>query len=145
MKTVIASTLSAALVTAVLIGPMAVTPAMASDDDRPGAEEYEDDDDHRRGGWFHHRGHKGGHKGGHGMRALMHAFGGKNRDLQLTEARLKEIAEGFIALSGNENITVGDIATIDDKALRLAIVTKDGSLVEEFSIDRKTGRPTPIR
>lgn len=100
-----------------------------------------DDDDCRRGE-YGERYHKKDHKG------MMGGFWGHHRmggDLNLTPERVKEIVEGKIAWMGNENLKVGKVTTAENGLINAEIVTKDGSLVETFQIDPKSGKKSFLR
>ncbi|WP_417792748.1 hypothetical protein [Terasakiella pusilla] len=125
-----------------LIG--ATTIALAADSDK-------DDYCPRGKGGYQDKMMRGEHRGGMGGLGIM---GGKhmgrfmkdgNYDLQLTPERVKEIMEGRIAWSGNENLKVGDVSTDKEGQIIAKIVTKDNSLVETFKVDPKTGARVPLR
>jgi len=88
------------------------------------------------------RGRMGGGPGGGlggGMGWMMRG------DLNLTAEKVKDIFEGRIAMHGNDNVKVGEVKAADDGNFTVTIVTKDGSLVQTMTVNKDTGRPTPVR
>lgn len=67
------------------------------------------------------------------------------RDLDLTTDDVRSRLEGMIAWHGNDNVKVGDVEQADDGTIVADIVTKDGSLVRRFQVDRSTGAMRPVR
>lgn len=105
-------------------------------------------------GGYHDRMMRGDHRGGMGAMGGFGMMDGQHMgrfmtdgtyDLQLTPERVKEILEGKIAWSGNENLKVGEISTDKDGQIIAKIVTKDNSLVQTLQIDPKTGARAPLR
>jgi len=87
-------------------------------------------------------------RGDHGPRHSMMTKGGRfaDRQLDLSADQVRTLIEAKLILRGNDNIRVGDITEIDAKTYRVQIVTKEGSLVREFEVDkdkgpRRMGRP----
>jgi hypothetical protein len=56
-----------------------------------------------------------------------------------------KMLERQLAMHGNDRLKVGKIEEKDDKTIVAEIVTKDNSLVDKFSIDRRTGWRTRIK
>jgi hypothetical protein len=50
----------------------------------------------------------------------------------------------WIALEGNPRLTLGPLIELDSSNFRADIVTRQGSLVQRFNIDRRNGRITPV-
>ena len=124
-----------------LIG--ATTIAMADGPDK-------DDYCQRGKGGHHEKMMRGDHRGMGGLGIMGGKHMGRfmkdgNFDLKLTPERVKEIMEGRIAWSGNENLKVGDVSTDKEGQIIAKIVTKDNSLVETFKVDPKTGARAPLR
>ncbi|MCP5373403.1 MAG: hypothetical protein H6907_16875 [Hyphomicrobiales bacterium] len=61
-----------------------------------------------------------------------------------TEKSVRLILEYRLMVVGNPHLRVGQVRESGD-AVTAQVVTADGSLVEEYSIDRKTGAWTPVR
>ncbi|MBY0511153.1 MAG: hypothetical protein K2P94_13505 [Rhodospirillaceae bacterium] len=80
----------------------------------------------RRGG---HRGTKGGMDSGD-----------HERDLALTVAQAKKLAEARLIMMGNPNLKVGAVKEKDADTITVDIVAADNSLVSQHVIDRHTGR-----
>ena len=70
--------------------------------------------------------------------------GGGQSALNLTANDVKGNFERWIASTGNSNIKVGNVVEKDANTVTADIITKDNSLVQQFSVDRRTGfyRPT---
>ena len=70
--------------------------------------------------------------------------GGGQSALNLTANDVKGNLERWIASTGNPNIKVGSVVEKDTNTITADVVTKDNSLVQQFSVDRRTGfyRPT---
>ena len=106
-------------------------------------------DDHKRGkGWcdkgeYGQMHHGKGH--GYGFMGKHHRMMQGDQDLGLTPERVKEIIEGKLAWHGNENLKAGTIETTPEGQIIAQLVTKEGSLVETFIIDPKTGAHQPKR
>ena len=66
-------------------------------------------------------------------------------DLDLGVDDVKTFMERRLAAWRNDNLKVGEITEKDENTITAEIVTKDGSLVERFDIDRKTGRQTRVQ
>ena len=82
---------------------------------------------------------------GNDFSTLALAMGPKNRELGLTVAQARTLAESRLILAGNERLKVGSVEAIDDKTIVVKIVTVDDSLVVRRNIDRNTGRMQPNR
>ncbi len=50
----------------------------------------------------------------------------------------------WIALEGNPRLKLGPVTEKNSNSFRADIVTKDGSLVQRFDIDRRSGQLTPV-
>ena len=70
-------------------------------------------------------------------------FGGYGPDAaataDITVDTVKSAMEARLKWRGNENVKVGEVAEKDENTIVAEIVTKDGSLVQRFEIDKKTG------
>ena len=66
-------------------------------------------------------------------------------DKELSIEDVKSSFERHLAMRGNPNLKVGEIAEKDENTITAEIVTKDGSLVRGFEIDRKTGQRRPVK
>ena len=66
------------------------------------------------------------------------------RSVNLTTNDVKGNLERWIASTGNPNIKVGNVAEKDANTITAEVVTKDNSLVQQYTVDRRTGfyRPT---
>lgn len=63
----------------------------------------------------------------------------------LTIEDARKTVEQRLEWMGNGRLKVGTVEAKDDATISAEIVTLDGSLVEKFDIDRKTGFMRPIR
>lgn len=87
-------------------------------------------------GFMHARHHgKGGHhRGGHG------GWGGP-RDLNLTAAEVRTLAEARIIMMNVDNIEIGEIVDNGDGTFTVNVVTSSGDTVRAVIVDGDTGRP----
>jgi hypothetical protein len=51
--------------------------------------------------------------------------------------------QSWLTLVANPNLKVGEVTEKDDQSILAEIVTKDGSLVQRFQVDRRTGAMRP--
>mgnify|MGYP001419802059 CR=1 FL=1 len=63
----------------------------------------------------------------------------------LTADEVEHMMEHRVAWANNPNLKVGTVKATDDDTIEADIVTKDGSLVRKFKIDRHTGRMQPVQ
>ncbi len=63
----------------------------------------------------------------------------------LTIEDARKTVEQRLEWSGNDRLKVGTVEAKDDNTFSAEIVTVDGSLVEKFEINRKTGFMQPVR
>jgi len=61
-----------------------------------------------------------------------------------TEKSVRLILEYRLMVTGNPRLAIGKIAE-DDERVTAEVVTSDGSLVEVYAIDKKTGTWRPVR
>jgi hypothetical protein len=66
-------------------------------------------------------------------------WGGNQPALNLTVNDVKGNLERWIASTGNPNIKVGNVVEKDANTITADVVTKDNSLVQQFTVDRRTG------
>jgi hypothetical protein len=59
-------------------------------------------------------------------------------------ADIERAMNEWIALEGNSRLKLGAVTEKDSNSFRADIVTKDGSLVQRFDVDRRTGQLTPV-
>ncbi len=59
--------------------------------------------------------------------------------LNLSVADVQGFFANWIARSGNPNLKVGQVTEKDKQTIAVDVVTKDGSLVRQFEVDRATG------
>ena len=64
------------------------------------------------------------------------------RDLSADE--VTHMMEHRVAWARNPNLKVGKVTEKDGDTIEAEIVTKDGSLVRKFTVDRHTGRMQPV-
>lgn len=69
----------------------------------------------------------------------MGMYGPMQPALNLTANDVKVNLERWIAGSGNPNIKVGNVVEKDTNTITADIVTKENSLVQQFTVDRRTG------
>jgi|GEM_PF-3054863 len=84
-------------------------------------------------------------RGGRGERmgeafALMGTERGLERDLNLTAAQVKTLAEARLIVNGNPNLKVGAVKDKDAETYTVDIVAADNSLVVQREVDKRTGR-----
>ncbi|MFZ2155408.1 MAG: hypothetical protein WAV72_04710 [Bradyrhizobium sp.] len=65
--------------------------------------------------------------------------------LNLAANDVKVFFERWVAGSGNPNIKVGNVVEKDVSTITADIVTKDNSLVQQFTVDRRTGFYRPAQ
>jgi hypothetical protein len=65
---------------------------------------------------------------------------GPDRDLNLTAAQVKTLAEARLIVAGNPRLKVGAVKEKDRDTYTVDIVTADNSLVLQREVDRHTGR-----
>src|SRR5581483_3847681 len=83
---------------------------------------------------------------GHGMMGPgMGMYGAMQPALNLTANDVKVYLERWIAGSGNPNIKVGNVVEKDTSTITADIVTKDNSLVQQFTVDRRIGFYRPAQ
>lgn len=95
-------------------------------------------------GGYGHPGYGPGHMMGYGPGMMNGGYGqpcpgaaaGSGKDL--TEADVKKSLEARLRWMGNDRLKVGKVATKDDSIVA-DVVTKDGSLVDRYAVDPKTG------
>lgn len=63
----------------------------------------------------------------------------------LTKDDVTTMLERQLAWHGNDRLKVGKVEEKDDKSIAAEIVTKDNSLVDKFTIDRRTGWRTRVK
>ncbi len=73
---------------------------------------------------------------GYGM---MGPYWGGNQALNLTVNDVKGDLERWVASTGNPNIKVGNVVEKDANTITADVVTKDNSLVQQYTVDRRTG------
>lgn len=56
-----------------------------------------------------------------------------------------KMLERQLAMHGNDRLKIGKVEEKDDKTIVAEIVTKDNSLVDKFTIDRRTGWRTRVK
>jgi len=116
-------------VAALILGAM---PAL-SDDDRD-----DDDDRGRERGTMHQYG------GGYGYDAKK-IDGRRVRTTPLTKEDVETLMKAQLVWRANPNLKVGNIEVTGEHTMVAEIVTKEGSLVQRFEFDIRTGRHHPIR
>jgi|SRR5581483_553959 len=75
----------------------------------------------------------------------MGMYGAMQPALNLTANDVKVYLERWIAGSGNPNIKVGNVVEKDTSTITADIVTKDNSLVQQFTVDRRIGFYRPAQ
>lgn len=68
----------------------------------------------------------------------------KPLETPLTTDDVTQMMERKLERRGNARIQLGSVTQTDDTTITAEIVTKDGSLVEKFAIDRTTGQWTIV-
>lgn len=84
---------------------------------------------------YGHMGPGMGH-GGHGM------MGPGRRGFAALDLKVEDVKTWFtrrLAIRGNKRLKLGKVTKKDDNTILAEIVTVDGSLVERFAVDRRTG------
>jgi hypothetical protein len=62
----------------------------------------------------------------------------------LAAAEVRHILGHHLAWQGNPNLKLGEVKEANDDTITAEIVTRDGSLVRRFEIDRHTGMMRPV-
>lgn len=75
----------------------------------------------------------------------MGMYGSMQPVMNLTANDVKVNFERWIATTGNPNIKVGNVAEKDANTITADIVTKENSLVQQFTVDRRTGFYRPAQ
>ena len=88
-----------------------------------------------------------GYGGGYGM--MPYGAPGAGRGgagaLDLKTADVQRMLEARLQWSGNPNLKVGKVTEKDANTITAEIVTKDGSLVRGFEVDRHSGFMRPVK
>ena len=63
----------------------------------------------------------------------------KQPGLNLSASDVKTYLDHWVAWTGNRNIKAGHVIEKDERTITADIVTKDNSLVQQFTVDRRTG------
>ncbi len=75
------------------------------------------------------------------MRSMMNDHdSNKPLDKPLTIGDVQTQLKQYLQHRGNDRLKIGEVTKLDDKTITAQIVTKDGSVVEQFKIDKTTGR-----
>ena len=88
---------------------------------------------------------------GYGMGPGMMGYGCPNADqdgaakTELKTDDVKKMMESRLAFMRNPNLKVGKVAEKDKDTISAEIVTKDGSLVRGFEVNRHTGWMRPVK
>ncbi len=72
-------------------------------------------------------------------------IGGQVRAQPLSAAEVETLMKARLIRHANPNLKVGEIRAAGDDAILADIVTKDGSLVQRFRFDTRTGWSHPLR
>jgi phage shock protein A len=72
--------------------------------------------------------------------ALMGTERGPDRDLNLTAAQIKTLAEARLIINGNPNLKVGAVKEKDAETYTVDIVAADNSIVVQREVNKRTGR-----
>jgi len=91
---------------------------------------------HHQPGWGHHG--TGPGMGGYG-------FGRDALRQDLAADDVKHILEHRLQWQGFTNLSVGNIAEKDDDTLTADVITEDGTLVQQFEVNRHTGAFSPAQ
>ena len=59
--------------------------------------------------------------------------------LDLTAEEVKVLAQARLIMRGNDRLAVGEVAPVDEQTYKVQIVTVDGSLVKEITVDKDQG------
>jgi len=79
----------------------------------------------------------GGGMMGHGM---MRDRAGFRREKPLSNAEIKRVVDGKLAMAGLSRLSVGTVSGEDKEAANVEVVSSDGKLVFKLKVDRDTGR-----
>ena len=81
-----------------------------------------------------------------GMGMMGPYAGGNQPALSLTTNDVKGNFERWIASTGNPNLKVGNVVEKDANTITAEVVTKEGnSLVQQYTVDRRTGFYRPVQ
>ena len=80
-----------------------------------------------------------------GMGMMGPYAGGNQPALSLATNDVKGNFERWIASSGNPNLKVGNVVEKDANTITAEVVTKDNSLVQQYTVDRRTGFYRPVQ
>lgn len=104
----------------------------------------------RSGPWLDHSGMTGsGLLSGPGARGWMHNWGARPYVLSQSGgapqmADVERAMNQWISVEGNPRLKLGPVTEKDSSSFQADIVTKDGSLVQRFNIDRRNGLIAPV-
>lgn len=87
----------------------------------------------------------GGGPGGMMGRGGRPCLQGAALDGNVSVDEVKAFFEKRLAWRNNPNVKLGAVTEVDANTITAEIVTKDGSLVQKFQIDRKSGVRTPAQ
>lgn len=100
-----------------------------------------------RGGMMGYGGYgmmgSGGMQGFAGQPCAAYGSGTLASGTEITKDSVASMANAYLARLGNPNLKLGEIKELD-KAFEVSIVTKDNSLVNRYTVDKKTGFTSPI-
>lgn len=102
------------------------------------------------GSWSGHHGMMGsGLLAGPGARGWMNGRGAGLRVLSQDGgapgiADVEQAMNQWIAAEGNPRLKLGPVTEKDSSTIQADVVTKDGSLVQRFDVDRRDGRIAPV-
>lgn len=109
---------------------------------------------HMGGGWGGGPGMQGGMMGSGGSGMMGQGYsqgfqghpcleaGAFSSTTELTKEKVSTLAATYLARMGNPNLKVGEVIE-KEGAFEVTIVTKDNSLVEQYTVDKKTGTARP--
>ena len=78
-------------------------------------------------------------------RRMMQRMGRADRDLNLNNDQVRDLAEARLIIRGNERLQIAKVEDGKENTAVVTIETVDGSIVDIISIDRDSGRRTNYR
>ncbi len=81
---------------------------------------------------------------GPGMMGTAPGYGMPQQAEPMSADDVTKMFEQHLAWMGNPNLKVGSIAEKDADTVTVEIVTQDGSLVQRYEVDRRTGFSRPV-
>jgi hypothetical protein len=71
------------------------------------------------------------------------SYRNSSNDLNLSVSDVRANFERMLSFQGNPHVKLGEVVAKDDNTITVTIVTTNGSLVQQYAVDRRTGFMRP--